>query len=543
MNTPLNTVLTRTGALTRLAVRRERRVLMVWIVLIAVLGLGTTSYYLGLFATEAARAGFAHDAVNTPALLAFNGELYGTSLDAMSTWRMRDLSWTLIALMAVLTVIRHTRTEEESGRQELVGAAVVGRYAPLTAALVTGCAASVAAAGLTGLGLVALGLDPVGSLAFAVSGAVIGAVFAGVGAVAAQLAQTGRGALGIGVLTLGASYVLRFVADGGGLEWLKWFTPLGWAHLARPFGGNLFAVPLVGVLVAAVLAALAYLLVARRDFGAGLLPVRPGPTHARHLHSPVALAWRLHRGLLAGWVTGFAVAGLFFGALVAGIRGSSAAVANSVPLQLFIQRYTGNTTASMDDAFLWVIALTLGYTAALYPALAVLRLRSEEASGRAEVLLSAPVDRLRWVGGHLLIATLGTAAVLAAGGLTAGLAAGLTTGDIGGYLPQMLAGTLIQIPAAWTLGAVTMLAFGLLPRTTAAVAWAGFLFIQVFEVIAPIAGIGFHFVEVVIPYWHLPRILAGGQFTAVPLLALTVIAGAMVVAGLAGLRHRDMTSG
>ena len=39
--------------------------------------------------------------------------------------------------MAILLVVRHTRAEEETGRAELVGAGVVGRHAPLAAALIT----------------------------------------------------------------------------------------------------------------------------------------------------------------------------------------------------------------------------------------------------------------------------------------------------------------------------------------------------------------------------------------------------------------------
>ena len=35
----------------------------------------------------------------------------------------------IAALVSVLTVVRHTRTEEEAGRRELLGATVLGRYA------------------------------------------------------------------------------------------------------------------------------------------------------------------------------------------------------------------------------------------------------------------------------------------------------------------------------------------------------------------------------------------------------------------------------
>ena len=67
--------------------------------------------------------------------------------------------------MSVLTVVRHTRTEEETGRLELIGATVVGRYAPLTAALLAVGLANLAVAVLVALGLIGVGLPAAGSVA------------------------------------------------------------------------------------------------------------------------------------------------------------------------------------------------------------------------------------------------------------------------------------------------------------------------------------------------------------------------------------------
>ena len=44
----------------------------------------------------------------------------------------------------ILTVIRHTRADEESGRTELLDSTAVGRYASLTATLLLTFGASVA---------------------------------------------------------------------------------------------------------------------------------------------------------------------------------------------------------------------------------------------------------------------------------------------------------------------------------------------------------------------------------------------------------------
>src|SRR2546430_30897 len=67
------------------------------------------------------------------------------------------------------------------------------------------------------------------------------AVFLAVGALVSQLAATRRQANGIAAGVLGASFLLRMVADSGArglggvprhdsLAWLRWASPLGWAE-------------------------------------------------------------------------------------------------------------------------------------------------------------------------------------------------------------------------------------------------------------------------------------------------------------------------
>lgn len=534
--------LTGTGALLRLALRRDRTVLTAWLALIVLLAIGTVRYYLGVLGTEALRLDYARDIAATPALAAFGGQVDAANIGVLSGWRMRDMSYVLIALMAILTVVRHTRAEEESGRQELVGAAVVGRFAPLTAGLIVAAGASTVAAAGSALGVVALGVDPVGCLAYGSAAAGVGWVFSAVAALAAQVSAAARGAIGGAVAVLGAAYLLRFAADGSGEPWLRWFTPLGWAHLLRPYAGERWAVLALPLAAAAVLTGAAFVLLGRRDLGAGMWPERRGPANGHRLTGAFALAWRLQRGLLLGWVGGFAVAGVFFGGLVGAVHGSGAdLVARSPQLQRFIQLYTDSPTAGLADAFLWTIALTLGYTAALYPALAIVALRREETSGHAELLLATSVDRRRWAAGHLAVAAAGTVAVLAAAGITSGLVYGLAVAEPATQLPRLLAGTLIQVPAAWVLGGVTMLAVGVVPRAAVGVAWAGFLFIQLFEVFVPIAGLDLPLAQAVVPHWHLPKVLVGGEFAAAPLLALTAVTALLTGLGLLGLRRRDLT--
>ncbi|KIH99472.1 hypothetical protein LP52_07565, partial [Streptomonospora alba] len=88
-----------------------------------------------------------------------------------------------------------------------------------------------------------------------------------------------------------------------------------------------------------------------------------------------------------------------------------------------------------------------------------LRIGSEEGSGRAELLLSAPVDRGRWALSHLVLAS----AVPVVPQLILGLCFGLGTGELGG----MLTATLSLVPAVWVMVGIAMAAVGLAGRGAA----------------------------------------------------------------------------
>src|SRR6185503_569391 len=118
---------------------------------------------------------------------------------------------------------------------------------------------------------------------------------------------------GLAIGALGGAFALRALGDAGPHA-LAWFSPLGWAQAMRAFADERWwlLVPLLAF--AALLVAAAVALAGRRDLGAGLLPPRPGPARGA-LRSPLALAWRLQRGALAGWAFGFAILGAAFGSI------------------------------------------------------------------------------------------------------------------------------------------------------------------------------------------------------------------------------------
>ncbi|MEV2268298.1 ABC transporter permease [Nonomuraea africana] len=452
-----------------------------------------------------------------------------TSLGGLTAWRVCGVATVLVALMSVILVIRHTRAEEESGRAELVGSAVVGRHALPAAAVILVAAADLAAGLAVTAALAGLGLQ--GAFAFGMSIAGTGWLFAGLAVLAAQLTQHAHTASAIGHASVGVAFVLRAAGDASGLEWLSWTSPLGWAQRVRPFAGEQWWVLGLLAAVALGLVGAAVLLARRRDLGAGLLPARRGPAAAaRHL----APAWRMHRATLLGWTIAFAAVGTLFGLLAQSI---TALVTDNPQIAELLARLGGDEGTLVDTFFATELGL-LGLVAGGYAVNATLRLRAEEQAGRAEPVLATAVPRWRWAAGHLALALAGTTLILAAGGLGAGLAHGLRVGDVSGQLPRLLAAALAQAPAAWVLAGLAMLLFGALPRLTG-LAWAALLACVLLGELGQLLQID-EAIRRVSPYEHLPA-LPGAGAGAAPFLWLGAVAAALVAAGLLAFRRRDLT--
>jgi len=135
-----------TGLLLRFALRRDRVRIPVWL---AALVLGTVwpvTAFREVYPTEAARQAAAAT-MNSPAGLAFSGPAHYLSdyhYGSMVSHQVLGFLAIFVGIMSVLLVIRHTRAEEEAGRAELIRAGVVGRHAPLAAALILATAVNLA---------------------------------------------------------------------------------------------------------------------------------------------------------------------------------------------------------------------------------------------------------------------------------------------------------------------------------------------------------------------------------------------------------------
>ena len=531
------TGLTGTGELARLAVRRDRIGLAASVYVIVAAVAGTAYTFKKLYPTAAGRAALAAAGGSNPALRFLYGRLDGSSLGALTTWRYGVWAGIFAALLAIFVVIRHTRSDEEAGRLELVGSAVVGRQAALVAALTTAAAPLVVVSALLCVALPLVGLPAAGSAALALGIGCCGLAFTGVAAVAAQLTSSASTARGIALAVLGVAFVLRGVGDSAGAagpSWLSWASPLAWIQLAQPFAAERWWVLALPLAVAAGGTGLAFELAARRDQGAGLLPDRPGrATASAFLRGPFGLAWRLQRGALLGWAVGYAFT---FAASGAAAKGVGQLFGTSSALEHEFTRLGGQ--AAITNAYLAALMLLAGLVAAAYAISVVLRLRAEETGGRAEPVLATATGRIRWALSYITMAVAGAALLLAVAGVAAGLGYGLRTGSAGPELARMIGAAMGQLPSALVLAAVAIGLFGLLPRACVPGAWTALGLVVVINLFGQVLQLS-HWILDLSPFTHAPR-LPGGTVSATPLLWLCALALALSVAGLAGLRRRDI---
>ena len=132
----------------------------------------------------------------------------------------------------------------------------------------------------------------------------------------------------------------------------------------------------------------------------------------------------------------------------------------------------------------------------------------------------------------------GTVVVLAANGLGAGLADAINSDDAG-QLPRLLAAGLAPVPAVWVVVATAVALFGLAPRAVVA-AWGVLGACVLLTVLGPLLGLP-DWVLDLSPFEHVPQ-LPADDFSAAPLVWLSVVAAALTAVGMGAFRRRDLAT-
>jgi polyether ionophore transport system permease protein len=539
--------LTGTGTLLRLAMRRDRIKLPLWIVGIASMFAASTASTLELYASDTA-ARMTYAVTTAPSIVSrvFAGPIDGPDVGSIVLNETFLFTALAAAFMSTLALVRHTRQNEETGRSELIGSSIVGRHASLTAALAIVFAANVILGILIALSLIGNGLPAAGSIATGAAVGAVGVIFAAAAAVTAQISESARGANSLAALVIGVAFLLRAIGDGMGnlaqngmaiaSMWPSWLSPIGWSQQIHPYTRDSWWIfGLFGALCVALVGT-AFLLTNRRDIGLGMLPVRKGPATApANLLSPFGLAWRLQKGILKGWAITIVVLGASYG-LVA--KEFETLFTENEEVAELMQRLGG--TENVTDALLGALLFFMALTIAAYAMQALQRLRSEEVAGQLEPVLATSVSRYRWMLSHISCTFIGIATMTLLTGLSLSIAYVLASGESWSEVVSLTGSAFVHMPAILALAGFAVLAFGLLPRMAIGLAWGGLgicLLIGQFGALLELPQWALN----VSPFSHTPSVPADAV-TAAPLALLLTATVLMCALGLAFFRRRDLTT-
>ena len=497
---------TGTWTLIKLILRRDRVKLPVWIAVIVLFA----AFMPSIMASTAGEAIAAQSSnLSFGAVMNFiTGPVEQMNLGGLVLIKSFAFIALLIAFFATLFVIRHTRANEEIGATELIVSTRASRFAPLIATLIVGSGAILLMTILIGLGMTASvstihggwaafapTADAIRSTATAAGGSWlyalgmggIGLSFLGIAAIVAQLTETSSAANGLAGIVIGATFVFRGLGDvmattvDGVPTASAWsfFSPFGWAQYTHSLTFPNWAPLIVFPIFVIVAIGLAFVLLAKRDLAAGLLPARKGRMHAsRLLKCPFGLTWHLQKNIFLGWLVGNVALVALIGSMgnqIGDIYSNSSTLTDAI-------KSVGGNSSNLTTGLLSYMLMFVAMMTVAYAIQSLGKLRSEESSGHLENLLATKVSRPTWLLKTSLVPAVGAALMFAISGFvmaTTAAASGVNDINVGKYV----LGALAYWPLVALFMGIYVFGHGIWPRLAGTITWTVFavtLFIEEF---------------------------------------------------------------
>jgi ABC-2 type transport system permease protein len=528
------------GALKALALRTaaDARVrTLSFAAIFAIYAVGNVYGYGRTYPTVADRIQFAQTFGENKAIRLFYGTPYSLeTVGGYTAWRVGGLLAIAAAFLGAMAATRALRGEEESGRAEIVAAGAATRaglfFARIAAIAITQAVVLLA----MWLGLVIGGLPALGSAYLVLVVTAVAAVYMGVGAVASQLASTGREALELAGAVLAVDLVLRVVADTTDIPALHWASPLGWAEETRAFAGERPWVLAFPALASFALLVLALALERRRDIGASILQPRevvnrPG---SLSLRLPALLALRSQLTSLAIWSGGVAGFGVVLGTVSKSV--ADAKLPQSLKDQL---EKLGAIDFTTPSGYIGLVFLFFILAISFFGCSQLASIREDEAEGRLETLFALPSGRVPWLAQRLALAVASATCMAIAAGL--GASAGVLIVGAGVKFHSLIEAGLNCLPASMLFLGIGALLLTLVPRAGVGMAYAVVGVAFIWELLGSLIGA---------PSWvlgmspfHQVGLVPGQSFRAFPAVVMVAIGLACAMASLVVFRHRDLVGG
>lgn len=524
-----------TGRLMRLILRRDRLRLPIWLIGFLFVTIGTAALFKGLYASHEERQQMA-TTFDNPAVTALIGPGYGLdhyTEGAMMAHQMLAMTLLIIAVMSVLLVVRHTRSEEEEGRVELIRALPSGRLSNLTSTLLVMALTYLVLALTTGIGLYSLGIESMdlnGSMLYGAALGVTGIFFAATTALFAQLAQTSKGAVGLSFLLVGLGYLIRAIGDVSN-ETIPWFSPFGWVLGSEVYVNDYWWPIGMTLIVSLIVAAVALYLNSIRDLDAGFLPTRGGRRHATAWsRSHLGLTLRLQKTSIISW----AVVIFIFGATYGSVLGDTETY--FAEIEIMKEVMANQDGISMTLQFVTMVAAIMAVLSTIPVIMAINKMKKEEKRNRTEQILATAMSRYKFLGNYILVAIITSIITLGAGALGLSAAgAAVVEGDI--TFMELFNAIMIFLPATWVMVGLAAVFMGLGRMNGLPWLYLGFVFIVIY--LGDLLQMS-DAVRNLSVFEHVNSIPLE-DFELIQSLVLSVIAAGLMLVGLALYRRRDVT--
>ena len=531
--------------LIKLILRRDRIKLPVWIGVISLSLLSMIPVLQKTYGDEASINVLYQTFSVNPAGLFLVGPVDEPTFGALVT--IETLLWwgLAIAFMSTLLIVRHTRHNEETGAQELLLSGQIKRSSSLVAALIVAIVANIIMGTIIAGGLVLVAGEywsAEHSWLFGAALAMFGIVWSAIAAVVVQLFESTRSANGVLAGLIGISFVLRGIGDfmgevgSDGLlqpSWASSLSPFGWLQATRPLTFPDWSPLIISACVAVVLSAVAFVLLARRDVGMGLLPSRRGRTRAsRFRRTGLGLTWHLQHNIAFGWLIGVLAMVGTIGVLIPEM---SNIYESSDSMRMLVESLGGQGALipTFLSAMLAIVILMVG----AYSIQGLGKLRDEESAGHLENLLATNISRLRWIVLHVGTVLICSLAMLAITGAGLALCVNMLS-DVHVNIGEYTLAGLSYGPAILLFIGLYLLLFGIIPRVAGLVTWAYYGLVVFMTWLAPIMNIDKWIMNTSV-LEHMPA-APSEDIELAPLLWITGLAVMLIIVGIASWSRRNL---
>ncbi|BAU97389.1 ABC transporter permease [Corynebacterium suranareeae] len=525
----------------RLNLRLKRMFIMWWLLGIWLFLLITPPSYVATYPDLDSRGPVVATVQNNVGTQAMYGHLPSPgTIGQLTAWETGAWLSVLSSVMMVLLFTSFHRKTEANGLAEYVYASGRQRTDSFTAAIATGAIVSaINGAGCTAILLAfryvsTTEITIAGSVSFGVTISLTMLATMAITSILHSLWGKETNLNRLGLLGVGAAFLIRMVADTASLNWathLNWISPLGWRMLIAPFTKDSWGVVAALALICVALIALAFVLDSRRLFNENLVHLKQSrQPRQRRISDLYQLNMVLHRGNMIPWSIIIGLIVLIFlpliDSLLPTLQGDPATMQAVEALM---------PQGELQIAFIVYIFQMVSILLCVATILPIISLIGQERHGLVDAIRSTGVRRWAPLGGAVqaCFSTLSSCTIFAIAGALLGL--NIQTSTVENGLSLVLLSSLsIAIHALFFLGIATALA-GWFPRFIY-LSWLPIIIASAVTLLGPVLSLSDQQMKLS-PLTH----VWGNTDEAVWPLIMFAVSGFLLIGfGLLGVQRRNL---